>query len=177
MIKVLSFFVSIFLAGCAETKDLYSRPYVDEYRDLIGKSLSEVQTIFGSENVEVYSLPGHELESALPAFEITHGGKVFSITGHDNVDSVIFQDSMFKTKRGIQISQGYCEVVGVHSEADFYFGFEDGGTLQLRLRAEKTVLSFDTSNLPLGQYVIKGLPLRGDRSLCSSRLTRIELHK
>jgi len=177
MIKMFFLFVFIFFAGCSEAEELYSRVYVDEYSDLIGKSLSDVKAIFGAENVESYSLSGHDPESALSAFKIINEDKVFFITGRDNVESLLFRDHIFKTEQGVQISQGYCEVVSAYSGVKFYFGFEEGGILQLKLEPKKTVLKFDTSNLPIGEYVTKGLPLRDDKSLCSSSLTEIEIYK
>lgn len=176
MIKIFSFFVFLLLSGCGQAQELYSSVYVNEYHDLIGKSLPDLRAIFGVENVKSYSLSGHDPESELPAFKITRGNKTFFITGRDGVESLLFQDHVFKTKQGAQISQGYCDVISVYPGVKFYFGFEEGGVLQLRLEAEKTVLNFDTSNLPIGQYVTKGLPSIDDRSLCSSRVIGIELY-
>ena len=177
MMKMFSLFVFIFLAGCSGAEEPYSRVYVDEYSDLIGKSLSDVKAIFGAENVESYSLSGHDPESVLAAFKIIREDKTFFIAGRDSVERLLFRDHIFKTEQGAQIGQGYCEVVGAYSGAKFYFGFEEGGMLQLRFEPKKTVLKFDTSNLPIGEYVTKGLPLRDDKSLCSSSLTEIEIYK
>jgi hypothetical protein len=177
MIKLFSLFVFIFVAGCSEAGNLYSRVYVDEYRDLIGKSLPDIKAIFGVKNVKSYSLSGHDPESVLPAFKIIREDKAFFIIGRDSVESLLFKDHMFKTEQGVQIGRGYCEVVNFYSGAEFYFGFEEGGTLQLKIESKKTLLIFNTSNLPIGEYVMKGLPSKNDKSLCSSKLTEIEIYR
>lgn len=156
---------------------LYLSPYIDDYSDLAGQKISSLETRYGPDNVKQSSLPLHSPEELFQVTRVSDKDKEFFVVGDEIAERLLFRDRQFKTKQGAYIGQGYCQTIEKYSKALFIFSFEEGGQLQLEVKNEGIILKFDTSNLPLGKYIMDGFPKKKDKTLCDSKLIEFEIQK
>ncbi len=175
MKKLFYFFILIYTSSCGSIEVASLGDYIDDYHKLIGFEIAELKEIFSDSSVEFSPISTHEPEESMPAFLVSFKDKSFFSIGGDKIDALLFREKNFKFRKGAKIGQGFCEIIKLYSEARFYFDFSEGTLLQLHIENGRVILNFDTSNLPLGQYISQGYPSKDDSTLCSSHLIYIKL--
>ena len=175
MKKLICLFFLMYTSGCGSAEPAPLGDDIDGFQKFIGVEIAELKEVLRGSTIKFSPISDHDPEESVSAFLVSSKGKKFFIIGDDKVDALLFRDENFKSRKGVKVGQSFCQIIELYSGEKFKFKFSEVAVLQLHIEGEKVILDFNTSSLPLGEYISQGHPSKDDSTLCSSRLSSITL--
>lgn len=158
-------------AGCKESGK--SPIIIESLEHFLLQPIEKIKHHYSSQ-MEPVLIPREE--DAVPGwkFTTTNNHSFLILTENNIVVSIIIEDAVFKTEKGIGVGNILSEVLEVYPDAKFYGGIPGYELVTVHIDNGRLIFRFDTQSIPM-EKILKGDISKYDKTISDIPIRRISL--